>query len=506
MRKIKCKLRIGLMILVFMISCVESFAYTDYTEEQSYVYNRLGKSVKIPAAYEYKNSVNLKRLEDMDITSPVDMFVKQTGEVFIVEAELGAILCFNENLELVDILKEFTMPNGETTTLKKPQGVFVSESDVMYIADTENNRVLVCDRDGKVSLEIVKPSNLLGTDLTSFLPVKVVADSAGRISIIARNINSGIMQFSAEGSFIGYTGAPSVKMDAFTRLLRKFSTDKQKAQMQTYVPTEYNNIKIDQKNFIWGTISSISVNNLLETINSQDVSGAVTPIKKLNTMGTDVLRRKGLFPPVGELNFIDTPSKITDVAIGPNNIYSLLDNQKGRIFTYNNDGILLYVFGSKGTKKGNSQTPVAIDYIGDEIVLLDSGLCQLVIYEPTTYGKLLIDAEGHYEDGNYEMANQLWKQVAELNSNFGYAYIGLGNAEYSTESYEEAMEYYEYADDSVSYSKAKEKLRKKGSQKIFPIVFIGVVGLIIVFLSYKIIRRVRRYIRGEGLYRREEEE
>lgn len=489
-----------LLILICAIPCQQVFAFTDYTEESNYVYDQTAYPIRIPTAYEYKKMISLKNItgyEDINVTNPIDMFVKDNGEFFIVESELGAILCFDKNQKLINVLKEFTLQDGSTTTLKKPEGVFVTKEDKFYIADTENSRIVVCDRKGKVSMIVEKPDSLLGTNLDAFLPVKVVVDSVGRISVSARNINSGIMQFTQEGVFTGYTGAPKVSVDAFTKLLRQFSTAQQKAQMQNYVPTEYSNIKIDQKNFIWGTISSLSTQAVAGVIQSQDLSGSVTPIKKLNTMGVDVLNRKGLFAPIGELFFIDQASKILDVGLGPNNIYSMLDSVNGRIFTYNNNGILLYVFGNKGTRKGNMQTPMAIDYIGNEIYVLDSGLCQVIVYEPTSYAKLLIDAEQYYEKGDYELANQKWEIVAQRNANFEYAYIGLGNAKYSSQQYKDAMKYYEYANDSTNYSKAKEKLRKENAQKIFPIIFISVLSLLFIYLVVVIFSKVKRYARGE---------
>lgn len=440
-----------------------------------------------------------------DLTNLIDMFVADEY-IYIVESSLGIIFRFDTAMNYVDCLKEFTMPDGSTSTLLKPEGMFVSSEGKVYIADTGHSRVLVCDWNGNVSLELLKPENLVGTSLSTFLPTRVVADSAGRINVVARNINSGIMQFTSEGYFTGYIGAPSVSVDPFTKLLRRFYTDTQRAAMTTYVPTEYNNIKIDENNFIWGTISALTESDLISTINSQDLTGAVTPIKKLNMKGKDVLIRQGDFAPVGDLVWASGPSRIVDVGLGPNNIYSMLDNNKGRIFTYNNNGIMLYTFGGKGTAKGETQTPIALDYVGDNILVLDSGLCSVLMFEPTVYGKLLIDAEWYYQEGEYDTANECWRQVTELNSNFAYPYIGLGDAEYNKENYEDAMAYYEFAEDRDSYSNAKERIRKNKMSVSFPYMVGAVILLALLFVGKGIYVRVRRYIRGELMtYGRDEE-
>lgn len=520
---LKCSI-IAILIGASIQSCFTPnvSAYVDLGKESSYVYDKEGQDLKIPDAYQYEKTISLKNTKDINITSPTDMFVSSTNDVYILDSETGSILCFDKDLNYVKTIKSFKAKDGQQTKLKKPEGIFVTDDKTYYIADTGNSRVLVADKDLNVKMEIGTPKDSIGTKLGSFLPIKVVADSVGRISVSARNVNSGIMQFTKDGEFTGYTGAPTVSIDAFTRLLRKFSTQAQRAQMEQYVPTEYNNIKIDGSNFIWGTISSISASDLAATISSRNLSGKTTPIKKLNTMGTDVLRRKGVFPPVGDLNAQAgssdsssastastnttqtknatnnvTQSKIVDVGIGPNNIYTLLDSTLGRMFTYNNDGILLYAFGNKGNIKGDTQTPIAIDYLGDNILVLDSGLCQIMEYAPTSYGSLLIGAENDYNSGNYEGAYNKWAQVAELNSNFEYAYIGLGNAKYNNKDYKSAMEYFKYSDDKADYSNAKEKLRKENSKAVFPIVFTTVLCLAGLYVVYVCFNKVRKYARGK---------
>ena len=64
----------------------------------------------------------------------------------------------------------------------------------------------------------------------------------------------------------------------------------------------------------------------------------------------------------------DSPSQIVDVAVGSGGIYSLLDKNRGHIFTYDNNGNLLYVFGSYGLRASDLQLPVAMAYSGDTLV------------------------------------------------------------------------------------------------------------------------------------------
>ena len=64
-------------------------------------------------------------------------------------------------------------------------------------------------------------------------------------------------------------------------------------------------------------------------------------------------------------------SRIIDVVVREKGIYSVIDSTRGRIFTYDHEGNLLYIFGGIGSQEGTFDTPTAIDTIGDEIIVLD---------------------------------------------------------------------------------------------------------------------------------------
>lgn len=49
-------------------------------------------------------------------------------------------------------------------------------------------------------------------------------------------------------------------------------------------------------------------------------------------------------------------------------MYSVLDSKRGRVFTYDSQGNLLYIFGGRGDQKGQFNQPCALIYNGDEIL------------------------------------------------------------------------------------------------------------------------------------------
>lgn len=428
--------------------------------------------------------------------NPQDFYITDSG-LYIADTDNNRILLMNTDFQLTGVLDEIRMADGQTSWLNRPEGIYVYPEGDLLIADTQNQRIVRCDIQGNAKAIIEKPEGMTGiSEETEFYPTKVACDSAGRINVVAKNINLGILQLDSNGVFLSYIGAPPVQPDLFTLFWRRFSTQAQEDQMLRFVATEYSNIFIDSQDFMWGTISTMKSEDVQNAISSRDKSGTVTPIRKLNSMGDDILRRNGQYAPLGDLSFEDTPSRIIDVAVGDGGIYSLLDLSKGRIFTYDDNGNLLYVFGNYGLKNANLQLPSAIGYIGDRLVVLDAGLGMFKLFEPTQYGRMVLSAVREQYAGNYDEANAIWTQIAEQNTNFEYAFQGLGNAQLSDMRYEEAMDSFKYANDPEGYSEAFVLYRKQAIDRWFSVIFAVILGLIAAYLLYRIGRKFYRYYKG----------
>ena len=72
--------------------------------------------------------------------------------------------------------------------------------------------------------------------------------------------------------------------------------------MRLFIPTEFSNLDIDGKGFVYAT--NIDV-------------GSKEPIKRLNPSGEDVLKRFGYFPVAGDIYYRRTvgPSKFVDIKV-----------------------------------------------------------------------------------------------------------------------------------------------------------------------------------------------
>lgn len=113
------------------------------------------------------------------------------------------------------------------------------------------------DIEGNLIHEYTDPGIYLLNKPVSFLPSKVSVDNGGRLYVVAKNVNRGLVQLDSEGDFIGFLGAPRVVPNLIEYFWKMISTEEQKKQMETFVPTEYNNVTIDESGFLYSTIGTL---------------------------------------------------------------------------------------------------------------------------------------------------------------------------------------------------------------------------------------------------------
>ena len=179
-----------------------------------YNYDCWGEAVPAQAGYAAQRAVSGQDLGCGAFNTPSDLFRDWEDRFYIADSGNNRIVVtdgdFSKATRIYDKLKT---EDGETT-LKDPEGIYVSqETQCMYIADTGNSRLLVCDLDGNVQMELKRPDSTLYENET-FKPQKVVADKAGNIYMVLNNITNGAAMFNSDGEFQGYFGANSVDATA----------------------------------------------------------------------------------------------------------------------------------------------------------------------------------------------------------------------------------------------------------------------------------------------------
>ena len=482
-KRILALLICGLLLLPSL-----GLASTDgFRSVYTYTYDYWDEVQESPDAYRvdrvlYSGTLGL----DTPMRSPQSLFVRN-NDLYVVDTGNNRILQIRREGNTYSLVRTITEVKGvEPADFATPSDVFVAENGDLYIADTNHNRVIHTDSELNCKLLFQKPQDSTFDQALSFLPNKVVADTSGRLYVLATNVNKGLVKYEADGTFTGYIGANPVKYTLWDYVWKEFFTTKeQRAQQASFVPTEYANIYLDHEGFIYCTNTVFSEYDLL--------SDAAKPIRRINSIGSDILIKNGWEPPIGDLQWIEQsldygPSKFKDITVFDNDIYVAFDRTHGRIFGYDPQGSLLWAFGTKGNNEGAFLGAVSIEHMGTDLFCLDENDNSITVFTPTAYGQMIYKASDQYLAGDYEASADTWRQVMELNANYPLAFVGIGRALMRQEDFGTAMKYFELAHDRENYGRAYRYYRKTMVENSIGWGVAIVAALLIIPL---IIRKVR---------------
>ena len=480
------------------------------------------------------------------LTEPSDMFFSDNEELFIADTAYkapdatdtmkGRIVVtdsdFNlkytvESLDFSGVQEWYDLKGSELNSgmisqadynkfvnpyFNGPTGVFVDTDegvDTIYVADNANDRVVQFKIEeigtddkktavGKVEMVFTRPDGKMYDSSITFNPDKVLIDAAKNVYICIKSITKGAVVFSKEGDFNGYFGANRVEatgevlMNAFWKLI--FNREQAK-RMRRSVPVEISNFDIDEDNFIYTVTESKTV--------TTDV------LKKLNSAGTNIFTNLGY----SDYTFGDAltkyyrnktyTSQITDVDIGENGVINLLDVATGRVFQYDDECQLLFIFGGIGQQKGTFTTPNAVESLGDKIYVLDGRKASVTVFKQTEFGAIVHNAITLFNKGKYEEARGPWQEAIRRDSNYWLAYIGLGNAYLNEGDYDTAMKYFYYNSKS-GYNDAFKSWRMnfiRDNFTLFAVIIIVLLIVIYVFSSWRNKVRIKKRAEQERLFK-----
>ena len=485
----------SIVFVLLMVFATVATAATPYT---TYTYSVYGDTLESPDAYvPYKVIDSAAIGLETPFADMSDIEADTKGNLYIIDKSNNRVVVIDKYYRLKYIISTFVNEYGVDDSFSSPSSTFVFEDRELYVCDTFNKRLLVFNvEDGSYIKSIDEPeSELLGADF-KYSPISCVKDKYGRLYVVSQDTTSGIIVMTADGNFINYIGAPKVTLTALDALIQLISPGA--AKLQTFVPTTYVSLDLDKttNEFVYATIiySESDHTNQLTQITSK--KSDYSPVKLLNAKGADIMDRDGFFAPAGEVSATFSsitksevytgPSVVSDVASGPNGIWSIVDSKRSKIYTYDRSGNLLYAFGDLGFQLGNIQYAAALTYQGNKIVVVDKKSNQFTIYRPTEYAQLLEKAIYYQNKSEFEKAVGYWEEVLTRNNNFDTAYVAIGKSYYRAGEYEKAIEYYKSAYDTENYATAFKEVRKQTMEKIFLWVILGIV--VLLFLVVKLFK------------------
>ena len=487
------KILLVVMALAMLLTTVVSAAapYATYT------YSSTGFVLNSPDAYAPDVVVDSRYIGPdpkegyMEIKGASDVAVGTDGKIYLSDTTNGCIYVLDKYYKYEFKITNFVNEQGVPDRFGGVSGLFVNDKYI-YACDTENARIVIFDLEGNFVKTVLQPSSALFNADTIYRPIAVAVDTYGRLFIVSSTSYEGIIVMSDEGDFYGYIGAQKVSISAWEAFWREIRPES--VVGSDYVSTEYNNITIDSQNFIYVTTSNIDESAQQNAITGKDASGTYAPVKKLNASGTDVMNRNGFYPPSGEVKVsteatskIQGASAIVDAAVGPEGTWSIIDQKRSKVFTYDASGNLLFAYGDSGNQVGSISTIKAVAYQGDNLILLDKDNGSFTVYRRTEYGDILLTALKNQNDRNYDAEVSDWTKILKRNNNFDVAYIGIASAMYRDGEYEDAMEYFKAAYDNGGYSNSFKEVRKQWMSKYFlliPVVIVLALIGIAKFLGY----------------------
>lgn len=489
----KC-LVIGSFLVLIQVLVLFSFD-VDAALYKSFIFDAWGEAVPtlepyIPVQVVYGTDIGIGNFRNAQ-----DLVVAPDNTIYIVDTGNNRIVRTTSDFKVIEVVQEFER-DGVIDKFNNPQSVFITDNGHLFVADTNNERIVHFDEKGNYVMAIVAPE----TDIPGafpqhfrFRPKKIAIDQVGRLYVTIDGLYEGLLELDIVGNFRTFMGAPKVTLTLWQYLWNLIASEEQRQRMSLILPTEYSSIDLDERNFIYATVAGGEVDD-------------EQYIRKLNPAGNDVLRREGFHPPIGDINTaflssITGNSRLVDIIGRENGIYSVLDQLRGRVFTYDNDGNLLYVFGGVGQGIGLFVHAVALDALDDQLLVLDSRNNNITLFEPTIFALTIHKAIDEYYKGRYDSSAAYWRQIITLNANYELAYSGVGDAYLRQEDYKQAMHHYRLGNDREGYSEAFYRYRRQVIGNNFGTIMTWILVFIVLFYIAKrrkwATRLRHKYIRSE---------
>ena len=452
--------------------------------QKAYTYSNDQKPIPAPSSHTLDAVLSADSLGIQSLNDISDIAVHD-GVLYILDKKAGHIVAVNSDYTLSGVL-------GNDAGLSNPEGMYITPNGYIYIADTGNARVVKLDTQGKLLAIIGAPDPAQTLSNVEYQPLKIVVDAGERLYILANNETNGIYQLDIEGNFLGYFGSVPVVPNLLELFWRTFSTKEQLARMLLFVPTEYSSIDMDIEGFIYTTVATNTDAEMVSFIQGGGKNKQLAPIRRLNPKSIDVLTRNGSMPPAGDLITESTErttgnaSRFIDVSVRNDGTYAALDSTRSRVFTYDEDGNLLYIFGEKSDTVSGFINPVSLSWWGDKIAVADQGNRAVKVFSPTNYALLIHEAIASDKSGDFDKAEQCWQAVLRMHSGNGLAYLGMGRQAMRKADYKLAMEWFRRGKSQIFYSKTFRLYRQ---QIGFMLTGAAIVSILLLVVGITLWRR-----------------
>lgn len=254
-RNRKLKLIVSSLLLSTILALIPSGSVL--AAGRTYVVDEDDNLMPVPAAYEVYDSIyNLK--EYGTLSHPQDILLDGT-DIYVADSENNRVLKMDRS---GNVLQEYTEAFDQK--LKNPCGIFVDGEKNIWIADTGNLRIVVIDQEGNSLETFGKPDSNLLSDTFAFDAQKIALNSIGNIYALK---GANLMSIDRANNFHGYLGAVEVGFSLSRLLVRTFGSRSQVERTMKQQPASYSNFMIGSDGMIYGVLAT-GERNQIRRLNS----------------------------------------------------------------------------------------------------------------------------------------------------------------------------------------------------------------------------------------------
>ena len=470
-----CLLALTLALLLPLSAAAET-PYDSYT----YWRNDQGtrKLVSQRPQYEPLLEVRAEAFGKAEFESLSDVFVDGNGITYLLDSGKGVLYLLDAEYRPAGVIDQAVLEGG-AVSFAGAKGVFAADREHIYLADTQNGRVLLMNGQGQVQRVLTQPDSGLIPEDFLFHPSKLALDGRGYLYVLSDGSYYGALIFDPEGAFGGFYGSNKVygpTIGILDRLNdRLFSNNEKRSGQMRKLPYQFTDLTVDRDGYIYTTTGR---------------TGTTTQtgqIKRLNAAGTNILVNSEVnFADEGLLTLLNQPQAqdLLSLDVDADGFIYAVDSVFGRVFVYDVESNLLTAFGgglSEGTQLGTFQQPVAIAATGRDVLVADSTRKALTVFRVNAYGQAVRDCQRLTLKGRYEEAKPGWESILQQDRANQLAYQALAQAAIIEADYDTAMRYAEIADNRELYSQAFQYVRDRYVRQnfiwLFPAALLVVCGL-----------------------------
>lgn len=474
MKNSKTKRISGVLLITFVMTFVMSMLAMPASAAESADYYLTNDELYLqymPKSYDVEKVVMSVDDQKIKFSSPQDLFVDEHDNVYVADTNNNRIIKLDANFNFV---KQYPDPNDAKAALNNPTGLYVDGEGDIYVADNGNERIVHLSPEGKFVEEFRQPTEDTYDSEYPFKPTKVYVDEYGIIYAINANDYHGIITLDAKGAFLGYVGTVKTGFDLVQSIMRFIYGESADELLGQNEPPYYLNMTINGDGTIYATSAKEKTNQ----------------IKRLTPAGDNVYEEGQFGEENTKIEFNYLP-ELVDLAVNKDGMVFTADTVTGKIYIYDQNGNSVACFGGEGTKEATFKaiSSIAINS-KNQILVLDQALNTIQVFTPTDFMENVLQAVTLYNNGKYDESLIPWQKVLEMDSTYKLGQVGVAKSLLRSGKSSESLNLYIKALDKEGYSEAFSQIRTDLFRQNFAwVVLIIIVAIVAVFLAVKYLKK-----------------